>query len=73
MNSCMVGRATREEQDAARTEWFETRGQRQREREELERRRIEQEKFHREWWGGLREGERTKDGAGQGQGVEEQR
>jgi len=51
MNTCMIAHATQTEQDAAREEWFATRLQRQREREEKEARRIEQERFHREWWG----------------------
>jgi len=51
MNTCMVKHATQEEQDRAREEWFATRDQRKKEREQKERRRIEQEKFHREWWG----------------------
>jgi COX assembly protein 1 len=51
MNTCMVAHATQDEQDAAREEWFATRLKRQRDRESKEKRRIEQEKFHREWWG----------------------
>ncbi|KZF22030.1 hypothetical protein L228DRAFT_268530 [Xylona heveae TC161] len=51
MNSCMIAHATREMEDEAREEWFATRIQRQRAREEKEKKRIEQEKFHREWWG----------------------
>ena len=51
MNSCMVQHATQDEQDAAREEWFATRGQRVKEREELARKRAEQEKIKREWWG----------------------
>ncbi len=51
MNGCMVGHATREEQDLARAEWFATRDERRREREEKEVKRKEQERFYREWWG----------------------
>ena len=51
MNSCMLVHATQHEQDAAREEWFATRGQRMQEREAKERKKAEQEKFHREWWG----------------------
>jgi COX assembly protein 1 len=51
MNSCMISHATQEEQDAAREEWFATRDKRAEERAAKERKRIEQEKFHREWWG----------------------
>lgn len=51
MNSCMIARATREEQDAAREEWFALRLARRQEREAKEQRRKEQEKAHREWWG----------------------
>ena len=51
MNSCMVVHATPDEQDAAREEWFATRGKQAQEREEKARKRAEQEKVHREWWG----------------------
>ncbi|KAH7027805.1 cytochrome c oxidase biogenesis protein Cmc1 like-domain-containing protein [Microdochium trichocladiopsis] len=51
MNSCMALHATPEEHDRAREEWFAQRMVRAREREMKERRKIEQEKFHREWWG----------------------
>jgi len=51
MNTCMLQYANQAEQDAARSEWFETRDLRRREREEKEEKRKEQEKFHREWWG----------------------
>ena len=51
MNNCMITHATQAEQDAAREEWFATRLKRQKEREAKEARRIEQERFHREWWG----------------------
>ncbi|KXJ86238.1 cytochrome c oxidase biogenesis protein Cmc1 like-domain-containing protein [Microdochium bolleyi] len=51
MNSCMAAHATPEEHDRAREEWFAQRMVRAREREMKEKRKIEQEKFHREWWG----------------------
>ncbi|SLM37941.1 Cytochrome c oxidase biogenesis protein Cmc1-like [Lasallia pustulata] len=51
MNSCMVLHATQQEQDAAREEWFATIDVRARQRAEKEKKRKEQEKFHREWWG----------------------
>ncbi len=51
MNMCMIKHATPEEQDLAREEWFAMRLVRQKEREAKELRRIEQLKFHREWWG----------------------
>ncbi len=71
MVECMVARATLDEQDAARAEWFATRLVRQREREARERRRVEQEKFHREWWGmpPLPDGKVAE--AGTGAGMEE--
>jgi len=64
MNNCMVTHATQAEQDAAREEWFATRLKRQREREAKEARRIEQERFHKEWWGlptEDREGDKGRD------------
>ncbi|KAI0200821.1 cytochrome c oxidase biogenesis protein Cmc1 like-domain-containing protein [Astrocystis sublimbata] len=51
MNNCMLAHATPEEHDRAREDWFAARMTRARERERKERRKIEQEKFHREWWG----------------------
>ncbi|KAI0126599.1 hypothetical protein BJ170DRAFT_412708 [Xylariales sp. AK1849] len=51
MNSCMLSHATQAEHDRAREEWFAGRMERARERERKERRKLEQEKFHREWWG----------------------
>ena len=51
MNSCMKVHATPAEHDAAREEWFAGRMERQREKERKARRKIEQEKFLREWWG----------------------
>jgi len=51
MNSCMALHATPQEHDRAREEWFAQRMVRAKEREMKERRKIEQEKFHREWWG----------------------
>ncbi|KAI1136007.1 hypothetical protein F5Y05DRAFT_420443 [Hypoxylon sp. FL0543] len=51
MNGCMQAHATPEEHDRAREQWFAQRQQRAREREAKERRKLEQEAFHREWWG----------------------
>jgi len=51
MNNCMKVHATPAEQDAAREEWFAGRVERQKEKERKTRRKIEQEKFLREWWG----------------------
>ena len=51
MNNCMMGHATQAEHDRAREEWFAARMERARERERKERRKLEQEQFHREWWG----------------------
>lgn len=51
MNGCMKDNATQAEQDAAREEWFETRLQRQRDRERKEIKKAAQEDFMREWWG----------------------
>lgn len=50
MNTCMMQYATWEEQDAARAEWFQTMDKRREEREAKERKRVEDEKFWREWW-----------------------
>jgi len=50
MNNCMLSYATQAEHDKAREEWFATRMERARERERKERRKLEQEKFLREWW-----------------------
>ncbi|KAI9820126.1 MAG: hypothetical protein M1832_003833 [Thelocarpon impressellum] len=68
MNGCMIGHATREEQDRARAEWFATRETRRREREEKEAKRREQEKFYRDWWG-LEERERKLRGEKGGGGA----
>ncbi|KAH9994997.1 cytochrome c oxidase biogenesis protein Cmc1 like-domain-containing protein [Xylariaceae sp. FL0662B] len=51
MNGCMAAHATAAEHDRAREAWFAQRLERAREREKKERRRIEQERLHREWWG----------------------
>lgn len=59
MNACMVRYATQEEQDRAREQWFLGREARAKAREEKERKRVEQERFHREWWG-LDERERKR-------------
>ncbi|RKU43694.1 hypothetical protein DL546_001368 [Coniochaeta pulveracea] len=51
MNACMKAHATPAEQDAAREEWFAKRLERQKEKEQKARRKMEQEAFLREWWG----------------------
>ncbi len=51
MNGCKKAHATQAEQDAAREEWFARRAERARERERRNRRKAEQERFIREWWG----------------------
>lgn len=50
MNTCMMQYATQAEHDAAREEWFATIDKRKEERELKEAKRIEDEKFWREWW-----------------------
>ncbi|KAL6713873.1 hypothetical protein ACLMJK_008367 [Lecanora helva] len=50
MNTCMIKHASQKEEDAARAEWFATIDVRRREREALEAKKKEQEKFYREWW-----------------------
>ncbi|OQO11811.1 hypothetical protein B0A48_03538 [Cryoendolithus antarcticus] len=50
MNKCMNLYATREEQDAAREEWFSSMDKRREEREEKERKRIRDEVFWKDWW-----------------------
>lgn len=47
----MQAHSTPAEHDRAREEWFAARTTRARERERKERRKLEQERFHREWWG----------------------
>jgi COX assembly mitochondrial protein 1 len=51
MNKCMAAHATPDNYDVAREEWFAGRVARARERQRTERRKLEQEQFHREWWG----------------------
>ncbi|TLD13202.1 uncharacterized protein PgNI_04239 [Pyricularia grisea] len=51
MNNCMKMQATEENHDLAREEWFASRMERQKEKEAKARRKLEQERFHREWWG----------------------
>lgn len=50
MNSCMIAHASQEEEDAAREEWFATLEDRKRDRMAKEMKKVEQEKFYREWW-----------------------
>ena len=47
----MAAHATAAEHDRAREDWFAARAERARERERRERRKLEQEAFHRDWWG----------------------
>lgn len=49
MNSCMIARATLEEQDAAREEWLATRLIRKKEREEKDRQSKELQRLYMEW------------------------
>ena len=66
MNSCMIARATQQEEDAAREQWFAEIEARKREREEKERENERLEKFHRDWWGLPQNEGKEKDGKGQG-------
>ncbi|KAL9053817.1 MAG: hypothetical protein Q9162_004536 [Coniocarpon cinnabarinum] len=50
MESCMVGYATRDEEDRAREEWFAKVGERRRKKEEEERWKEGQRQKKREWW-----------------------
>lgn len=59
MNGCMKLHATPAEEDAAREEWFAQRQERARERIEKQKRKEEQQRFLREWWG-LEENEREE-------------
>lgn len=51
MNSCMLAHSTPAEHDRAREDWFAARLTRARDRDRRERRKLEQERFHRDWWG----------------------
>lgn len=57
MNNCMKEHATPLEQDRAREDWFAQRQERVRAKIEKQRRKEEQARFVREWWG-LEESER---------------
>ncbi|ROW07847.1 hypothetical protein VMCG_03504 [Cytospora schulzeri] len=59
MNACMKAHATPAEEDAAREEWFSKRQERAKAKMDKERRKAEQQKFLREWWG-LEESEREE-------------
>ena len=50
MNNCMNQHATRAEEDAAREEWFATMDSRREERLAKEKKRVEDEKFWKDWW-----------------------
>jgi len=60
MNTCMNTHATREEEDKAREDWFQTIPDRRAELEEKEKWKQEERRKHREWWG-LDEQGRRKD------------
>jgi COX assembly protein 1 len=60
MNVCMLRHATQQEHDDAREEWFNTIEDRKREREEKERKRVEDERFWKEWWAKDRRTEELK-------------
>ncbi|PFH59218.1 hypothetical protein XA68_12649 [Ophiocordyceps unilateralis] len=51
MNNCMNSYATRQEEDAAREEWFALRLQRRQAREHKARVAAAQEEFIHDWWG----------------------
>lgn len=57
MNSCMKLHANPQEHDAAREDWFAQRQERVQAKIEKQRRKEEQARFVREWWG-LEESER---------------
>lgn len=59
MNGCMKVHATPEEQDAAREEWFAQRQERAQAKIEKQKRKEEQQRFLREWWG-IEESEREE-------------
>lgn len=59
MNGCMKAHATPAGEDAAREEWFAQRQERARARIEKQKRKEEQQRFLREWWG-LEESEREE-------------
>lgn len=59
MNACMTAHATPATEDAAREEWFSKRQERAKAKIDKERRKAEQQKFLREWWG-LEESEREE-------------
>lgn len=54
MEGCMVSYATRDEEDAAREEWFATLGERRRKKDEDERKRQAVLQQKREWWADYR-------------------
>ncbi|KAI9718509.1 MAG: hypothetical protein M1828_006692 [Chrysothrix sp. TS-e1954] len=58
MEECMIKRATREEEDAAREEWFARIPERKKEREELEGWKEGQRRMKREWWKEWEEGKK---------------
>lgn len=50
METCMIGFATREEEDLAREEWFAKIGERRRKLEEEEKWKSDQKALKAEWW-----------------------
>ncbi|KAK7743624.1 hypothetical protein SLS53_004159 [Cytospora paraplurivora] len=59
MNACMKRNATTAVEDESREEWFAKRQERAKAKLEKEKRKAEQQKFLREWWG-LEESEREE-------------
>jgi len=51
MNKCMIGHATREEEDRAREQWFKQIPERRRETEEKKEWQEREKQKHHEWWG----------------------
>lgn len=59
MNACLRRYATPALEDESREEWFAKRQERAKAKLEKEKRKAEQQKFLREWWG-LEESERDE-------------
>lgn len=51
MNKCMIGHATRDEEDRAREQWFRQIPDRRKESEEKAARQEVEKKKHHDWWG----------------------
>jgi COX assembly protein 1 len=54
MNGCMIAHATREEQDAAREEWFSKRDERRADLEDEARKTAEANMIRDDWWADYR-------------------